>query len=172
MDVFSNATYVNKNGPINPSSLNSAKFIGIYFAGSWCGPCRTFTPSLINFYENSNKDQMKIEIIYVSFDKDQTDFQESLSKMPWLALEYKNPLTEALTNNFKVYGLPKLVIIETEINAVIVDSARADILEKPDTCFDKWISLKKKVGMDVWVIIKQGQPVKHMYYYLIKGSCA
>lgn len=152
-----------KDGVSGHSILNSAKIVGIYFGAKWCTPCRAFTPSLIDFYIETNKDGKKLEIIYISQDKNEEDYKESLSTMPWIALPYKHKQTEEIIKNLSVYGLPKLVIIDPEVNRVVVDSARADVLEKTKTCFDEWVSIKnlKIAKGDLWVEIKNGKEVKH-----------
>ncbi|XP_041379736.1 nucleoredoxin-like, partial [Gigantopelta aegis] len=57
----------------------------------WCPPCRVFTPNLIDWYtrlrEGVAKD--KLEIVYISLDKDEKTFDEYYETMPWLALPYK-----------------------------------------------------------------------------------
>ena len=39
--------------------------MGLYFSASWCPPCRTFTPKLVEFHK-ANKD--KFEVLLVSAD--------------------------------------------------------------------------------------------------------
>ena len=46
------------------------KFIGIYFSASWAAPCQEFDPMLIDFYKAANKNNKKLEIIYVNSDED------------------------------------------------------------------------------------------------------
>jgi nucleoredoxin len=164
---FVDVEYQNKSGPANNSTVESAKIIGIYFAASWSGPCRTFTPVLIDFYQKINQENKKFEIIFVSYDKDEISYKAHLDTMPWLALSFNHNLAETLTNTYKVFGLPKLVIIDKEINSIILESARADIIDSPDTCFDNWLTMRNKVSGDVWTDIKTGKPVKHTYYIII-----
>lgn len=32
------------------AALKTNKTVGLYFSGSWCGPCQAFTPKLVDFY--------------------------------------------------------------------------------------------------------------------------
>ena len=65
------------------SVLEGAEFVGIYFSAHWCPPCRNFTPVLAQFYEEVNKDGKKLEIIFVTSDRDEASFKEYFALMPW-----------------------------------------------------------------------------------------
>uniref|UniRef100_A0A7N0TER9 protein-disulfide reductase n=1 Tax=Kalanchoe fedtschenkoi TaxID=63787 RepID=A0A7N0TER9_KALFE len=58
----------NDGSQVEIASLKGKK-IGLYFSSSWCGPCRSFTPKLVNMYsELSSKGDF--EIIFVTGDTD------------------------------------------------------------------------------------------------------
>jgi nucleoredoxin len=97
------------------------KKLGLYFSASWCGPCRHFTPSLVEAHkELSTKGDF--EIIFISADKDEEWFNEYFSKMPWLAIPFSDSEKRDLLNEeFRVRGMPTLVIIG-EDGKVVSDS--------------------------------------------------
>ena len=68
------------------------KVLGIYFSAHWCPPCRAFTPQLAQWYkqfkEGPNGD--KLEIVFVSSDKDEEAFQEYFKEMPWYAVPFSD----------------------------------------------------------------------------------
>ena len=64
------------------------RVVGLYFSASWCPPCRNFTPLLIDFYTNLKKSGDILEIVFVSWDKDEASFQEYFSSMPWTAVPF------------------------------------------------------------------------------------
>lgn len=35
-------------------ALENKKVVGLYFSADWCGPCRQFTPDLVQFYDKMN----------------------------------------------------------------------------------------------------------------------
>lgn len=89
-----------------------AKAVGLYFSGSWCGPCRRFTPNLVEVYNelSSNAD---FEVVFVSSDRDEESFSAYFKKMPWLALPFADLETrKSLKELFKVRGIPHLVILD------------------------------------------------------------
>merc|ERR1719409_357230 len=49
--------------------------VGLYFSAHWCPPCRGFTPQLGKFYDQI-KDAKNFEIIFVSSDRDASQFKE------------------------------------------------------------------------------------------------
>lgn len=78
-----------ENVPI--SSLDKdGSVIGLYFSAHWCPPCRGFTPKLAEWYTNLTSGTLKdkLEIVFVSSDRDEDSFDEYFDSMPWLALPY------------------------------------------------------------------------------------
>eukprot|EP00878_Enallax_costatus_P044465 GHUV01053103.1.p1 GENE.GHUV01053103.1~~GHUV01053103.1.p1 ORF type:complete len:175 (+),score=11.38 GHUV01053103.1:78-527(+) len=53
------------------------KHVGIYFSAHWCPPCRAFTPQLANTYTKLKKDGIDFEIVFVSMDRGQEQFDVS-----------------------------------------------------------------------------------------------
>lgn len=93
------------------------KTVGLYFTAQWCLPGVKFTLRLISIYHKikeellaENKDD-DFEIVLVSTDRDQTEFDAHFNTMPWLALPFKDPITRTLTNYFDIQGIPSLVIV-------------------------------------------------------------
>ena len=66
------------------------KVVGVYFSGHWCPPCKQFTPLLSEWYERFKEGPNgdKLEIIFVSSDKNEMDFVKYFMTMPWTALPY------------------------------------------------------------------------------------
>ena len=53
-------TLLNISGEKVATEKIGEKYVGVYFSASWCGPCRKFTPKLIEF---RNKHSKTLEII-------------------------------------------------------------------------------------------------------------
>ncbi|KAJ0081692.1 hypothetical protein Patl1_09757 [Pistacia atlantica] len=110
----------NDGEQVKIESLKGKK-VGLYFSASWCGPCKRFTPVLVEVYtEISSKGDF--EVVFVSADKDDEAFKGYFSKMPWLAIPFSDSETrDGLDELFKVRGIPYLVILD-ENGKVLTDS--------------------------------------------------
>ena len=82
-----------KDGVVKTSNVGGEGVtIGLYFSAHWCPPCRGFTPKLAKFYEEYNKKQgdKKFEIVFVSSDKNEGEYNSYYGEMPWLALPFRD----------------------------------------------------------------------------------
>jgi len=109
--------------------------IGLYFSASWCGPCVSTTPKLVQCYEKVAAAGKKFEIVFVSSDSSQDDFEKYHKKMTtesggrqFLALDYRErELKEALSTLFGVQGIPTLVLLKPDGTIINEDGVRAAI---------------------------------------------
>ena len=108
------------------------KPVGILFSGSWCGPCKQFLPHLVKAYENLRAQNKDFEIVFVSADKNQEEFDAYFAKMPWLAVPFSDekPRSE-LSQLFGVKGIPTLVILSKE-GKLITKAGRQAVLSDPE----------------------------------------
>jgi nucleoredoxin len=106
-----------------------SKAIGIYFSAHWCPPCRGFTPKLAEFYKDGLKDKM--EIFFVSSDRDQASFDEYFAEMPWQALPYEKRSEKSfLSDAFGVSGIPAFVVLNND-GTLITTDGRSKIAQDP-----------------------------------------
>lgn len=70
--------------PVKTDNLRKAKYVAVYFSAIWCGPCRQFTPKLVEFAKEHGKDD-RIQFVFVSADRSQKDMLKymTMDKMPW-----------------------------------------------------------------------------------------
>jgi len=124
-------SFLGKSGLVD-NSLFSGKTIGLYFSAHWCGPCRKFTPTLAAFYNNRKaKGIDDFEIIFVSADQDEGEFNEYYATMPWLALPFKDPRVSKLSDRFSVSGIPALILIDPT-GKTITEDGREVITADPE----------------------------------------
>ncbi len=102
-----------KNNSVKFDS-NDTTFFGLYFSAHWCGPCRGFTPKLVNFYETANKEKKQIEIIFVSSDKSEPDFNEYFGTMPWISIPFGDEAIKTIKETFAIRGIPTFLVFNKE----------------------------------------------------------
>lgn len=112
---------------LDNASLESKKYLAVYFSAAWCGPCREFTPKLVEWYgQRTEADHGKFEVILMSRDRSAKAMEDYMKddKMPWPALAFtkrdRSPLAK-----YSGRGIPCLIIIDGEGN-VLSDSYVGD----------------------------------------------
>jgi nucleoredoxin len=101
----------------------------LYFSASWCGPCKTFSPILAQFYNAIAKDA-KIEIVYISSDRSVEDFEAYYGKMPWLSIplvEGSAKIKNSLSQTLRIAGIPTLVVLDAKTGEFITGLAREEV---------------------------------------------
>ncbi len=136
-------TLVQANGKSvkGASALANKKYIALYFSAHWCGPCRAFTPELVKFRDNCVKKNLPFEVVFVSSDKSKDEMNKYMTgeKMKWLAIPYASPLREKIKSQFKVNGIPTLVLLDGKGN-VVSDNARWDVALLGNDAYKRWQS--------------------------------
>ena len=93
---------------------------------------------LKDFYSEVNLTEKKVEIMYVSCDRDEQGFKESYSKMPWITVPYNNPLHDQLKKRFEIIGVPMVLVCEAATGFVISQKGRKDIFDHGVSCLKFW----------------------------------
>merc|ERR1712232_322285 len=110
-------------------AVKGKKAVALYFSAHWCPPCRGFTPKLAEWHGGGLKDKM--EIIFVSSDRDQASFDDYAKDMPWLALPYdKRTEKEALSEAIGVEGIPTFAVINPD-GTIITTDGRSRVTSDP-----------------------------------------
>ncbi|XP_060214261.1 probable nucleoredoxin 1 [Lycium barbarum] len=119
---------IRNNGDQVKLDTLKGKNVGLYFSASWCGPCRRFTPNLVEAY-NELLSKGDFEVVFVTADQDDESFNAYFSKMPWLAVPFSDSETrKRLDELFDVNGIPHLVILGAS-GKVVTDSGVEIIAE-------------------------------------------
>jgi thiol-disulfide isomerase/thioredoxin len=129
--LFKNAT----NAPFlvsTTAALSNSRIVALYFSAQWCGPCRGFTPLLIEFYNHLKEvaPSHGLKIVFVSSDQDESQYQAYYDKMPFLSLPFANrALAQHAKSVFGVRGIPSLVVIDSLSGMLLTspDESRRDV---------------------------------------------
>ncbi|MDO9334207.1 MAG: thioredoxin-like domain-containing protein, partial [Dehalococcoidales bacterium] len=94
------------------------------------GPCRSFTPQLKQLYVDSLK-KAGVEIIFVSSDQGDKEFQGYYDSMPWLALPFDaRDKKDELSSHFNIEGIPSLIVLDGATGKVISTDGRRDVMSE------------------------------------------
>ncbi len=76
--------------PFDAAELKHVRLFLIYNSAHWCGPCREFTPKLVDFYQRMKPQHPEIEVLFVSSDRDEFNMGNymRLAHMPWPGIRY------------------------------------------------------------------------------------
>ena len=127
-----------------PIGTQIRSHLALYFSASWCGPCQSFSPSLISVYEKLKAKGDKWEVVFVSSDRDQASFDEYFAKMPFLAVPLADKARKsALSRHFDVEGIPTLIQlgpVGADGSREVVNKAlRASIMADPEGAEFPWL---------------------------------
>ena len=92
---------------------------------------------LAEFYKNVNKDKKQVEIIFVSSDHSQKDFDEYFATMPWIAVAFDSDNKELLGDQYGIQGIPTLLIFDKK-GKLVDQSARATVMQQKEKALDSW----------------------------------
>ena len=142
-DLFGKKLKDDRGKNIAVDDALGGKIIGIYFSAHWCGPCRAFTPELVQFHKKVTKKGKPFEIVFVSSDRSESDMYSYMEEMemPWFALPFGDSHKSALSKKFGVSGIPMLVIIDAE-GKLITKNGRGDVSSQGADAFETWANPK------------------------------
>ena len=97
------------------TALANKKLIAFYFSAHWCGPCRKFTPQLVEYYNRVSSQHPEFEIVFYSFDKSPFAFETYLreARMPWPAIDFAKVKSKEVLAKTAGDGIPSLVLVDS-----------------------------------------------------------
>jgi thiol-disulfide isomerase/thioredoxin len=99
---------------VEEDPLANKKLIALYFAAQSSGPCRKFTPQLVDYYNRVAPQHPEIEFVFVSADKTADAMQNHMrdEKMPWPAIEFQKTAAKESIIKYAGKALPCLVLVD------------------------------------------------------------
>jgi len=129
-----------------PISYLNGKIVALYFSAHWCPPCRQFTPLLAQTYDTLVKAERPFEIVFISSDQEQTQFDSYFATMPWKSLPYTDRLRKnAISEKFNVKGIPTLIVLGPD-GEVVSSEARNEVAKSNAKAFETWATTANLEG--------------------------
>ncbi len=99
---------------VDDQALSNKKLIAIYFSARWCGPCREFTPKLVEFYNRVAPQHPEFEVVLFSRDRSPGEMQTYMreEKMPWPAIDFEKLGGKGDLKKYEGSGIPCLVVVD------------------------------------------------------------
>lgn len=136
-DIMGSGPLINHDGASLEWSSLAGKHVSFYFSAHWCGPCRGFTPKLVEAYNSAKAAGKNWEVIFVSADNSDDEFEEYYGTMPFLALPHEDPRAAELNTFFEVEGIPTLVLVDPS-GKVLTTELRGAIDDDPTAADFPW----------------------------------
>lgn len=121
------------------------EFTLVYVSAHWCTPCRRFTPLLRDFYNLWQEETKEnIEVIFVSSDRDQNQFDEYSATMPWQALPFQErKLVDQFKREYNVGSIPSLLVFDRN-GRLISRKGRFEVRDKGSNVISHWRQLARQ----------------------------
>ena len=126
-----------------PEPTAQPQYFAFYFSASWCPPCRTFTPKLVDFYKKEKRNGSAFELVFVSSDRSEDLMAEYMDEydMDWPAFQYGKNKNLVERNGS---GIPNLVVTDANGKKVLDSYDTAGKYIGPTTVMKQLEELLKK----------------------------
>ena len=137
MEELIGTIFESHTNKVEIQDIMKCDIICLYCSAHWCPPCRTFTPVLGQVYEKINASKKQMEIVYVTFDRDEDEFNEYFQTMPFLAIPWADEeRRDKIDERFEIEGIPLLIVMDRFTNVLVAD-ARNDVTRYGAECITK-----------------------------------
>ena len=121
--LYDNGNVITKTGEASiTDAIKNVSVVMVYFSMHHCPPCQAFTPVLADLYNEYNADEKKFEVIFMSGDRTDEEYNKYYAEMPWLAVPRGDSRIGKLAKQFAVKGVPRLIVLKSD-GKVISDDA-------------------------------------------------
>jgi len=121
---------INAHGEKIPVDKLAGKVVAFYFSAHWCGPCRSFTPQLSNFYQQMKRAERQFEVVFVSCDHDTNSMLSYFQTMPWLAVSFEENARLDISSHFDIKGIPRLIVFGKSGKVVAENAVQSGLTEQ------------------------------------------
>ena len=139
-----------KSQIIDVEKLERGRIFCIYFAASYCGFCRNFTPFLTEFYNQVNKNSDKgdilknvykreLEIFYVGLDQTSHAYYEFYNQTPFLHVPFDDPRIEKLKARYDIKQIPTLVVLRPSGELITKEGKNQVLMRDYPFAWEEWL---------------------------------
>lgn len=121
-------------------TADSGKLLMIYLSMHDCPGCLEFTPLLADLYETVNEESKTFEVVFFSGDKQEEAFKSYFGDMSWPAIPHKDPRLKKIVKQFKIRGLPRLLVFDAKTGKVLDDNAVDKMTAEGPVAIEQWLT--------------------------------
>ena len=120
------------------TTLDNVPVIALYFSAHWCPPCKMFTGKLKKFYNEINADSKQLEIVWISGDEEEEEYDDYFEEMPWLAMPFEpEEEREDVSEKFNISSIPQLIVLNKD-GSVKSKTGKKDVEDQGVGAFANW----------------------------------
>jgi hypothetical protein len=140
-DLFGSQLYRADGRSVGVGVLDNTSIIGIYFADPGCPACTSFTPILVDTYNQLKNDGRSFEVVLVALGINNQSLFEYMedSEMPWLAVLPQSGRGNALAQRYGIQWIPTLVIVDRATNTISL-AGREEVTQDGAAAYDAWLA--------------------------------
>jgi len=135
-----------KNGLVPYDLPSHTEYFLVYYSAQWCGPCKQFTPKLVDFYKRHSLAAHHLEVIFISRDFTQRDMQAYMEavNMPFPALAFDSRDQIDFFNKLAGSGIPDLILLD-RTGRILASSFDRGKYNGPEFVLNQTSNLLKKL---------------------------
>jgi hypothetical protein len=141
LELFGDSLFTAAGAPVGVEALEGRALIGIYFGARGCPACATFTPMLVDAYDQLRQAGRSFEVVYISSDGSAESMFQYMAEagMGWLALPWGSGRSAALGHRYGVRWIPTLVVVDGAGRTVSLDG-HTEIKSRGVSAYDVWLA--------------------------------